>query len=407
MNTLKKLSFFLLALVFCSSTNAQWTSIANYGEGPAFSLGNFVIDNTAYTLGGNFSLKSMYRYDASKDEWILLGDIPGGENRASPIAFSIKGIGYVGCGAERLVTHTNTFYAYDPGKDEWTQKSNFGGNYRFSAFSATANDKGYVIGGSTSFGEDVDEVWEYLPFKDQWIQKDSRFPAGKLYWPAGFVINNEIYVGTGAANSVGYNDFYRYTPTTDTWTKLGDFPGAARMGAVGFTFNGIGYIGGGLTTDFTTHLTDFYSYDPKTDSWTKEDDMTYPNLASVYATSFVLGKDAYMGAGALNVEPTEEFYSYDLSELDPMNIEAKRASEKPLTIFPNPANDRFYIDSDIRKNLQLRLFNMQGQAVYEVQMMPGSSYEIMLPESVESGIYYVSGFDGQSNIYSKLIIARE
>lgn len=405
MNIPRSLCLFLFTMLICDAVNAQWSPVASYGEGPAFSLGSFVVDNTAYTLGGNFSLKTVYKYEASSDEWTLVGDIPGGANRASPIAFSIKGIGYVGCGAEKLVTSTSSFYAYDPAKNEWNQKSDFGGTYRFSAFSATANDKGYVIGGSTSFGEDVDEVWEYKPFTDQWIQKDSRFPAGKLYWPAGFVINNEIYVGTGAVNSVGYNDFYRYTPATDTWTKLEDFPGAARMGAIGFTFNGIGYIGGGLTTDFATHLTDFYSYNPKTDTWVKEDEMTYPTKASVYTTSFVLNNEAYVGAGALNVEPTKEFYSYDLGELDPngINVEMERIT---LRVFPNPNNGQFSITSNAATG-PLSIYNVQGQKVHETNLLGEGINHVLLPESIASGVYYVSGMEQYETTITKLIITRQ
>lgn len=406
MNIFRKLTLLFFTLVLCQATNAQWSAIASYGEGPAFSLGSFVIDNTAYTLGGNFSLKSMYKYEVSSGEWRLIGDIPGDVNRASPIAFSIKGVGYVGCGAEKLETSTSSFYAYDPAKDEWTQKSDFGGTYRFSAFSATANDKGYVIGGSTSFGEDVDEVWEYKPFKDQWIQKDSRFPAGKIYWPAGFVINNEIYVGTGAANSVGYNDFYRYTPATDTWTKLEDFPGAARMGAIGFTFNGIGYIGGGLTTDFATHLTDFYSYNPKTDTWTNEEAMTYPTKASVYTTSFVLENYAFVGAGALNVEPTEEFYSYDLGELDPIGIDRDGIARNTLKLYPNPNNGRLNITSNATTE-SLGIYNSQGQKVYETDLLADGVTQVLLPESMGSGVYYVSEIGQNRTTIAKLIITRQ
>jgi len=87
----------------------------------------------------------------------------------------------------------------------------------------------------------------------------------------GFVINNIAYVGTGYnyTSNKFLNDFWRYDPTSDSWVRAADMPltlngKLGRSGAVAFTLNGKGYVGGGynLLNGSTNPLFDFYEFDP-------------------------------------------------------------------------------------------------------------------------------------------------
>ena len=53
----------------------------------------------------------------------------------------------------------------------------------------------------------------------------------------------------------------------------------------------------------TPLLNDFWVYDPKEDSWSQTTD--FPGYGRIYASSFVIGNDAYVGMG-LYWEPVEE-----------------------------------------------------------------------------------------------------
>ena len=103
-------------------------------------------------------------------------------------------------------------------------------------------------------------------FAQSWVQKTSA-PVGRHH-PVSFAINGKGYAITGTLPSnQPSDDAYEYNPTTDTWTKLSDFPGQARSFGIGTTHGGKAYFGFGATT--TQYLKDFWSYDPSDDSYTQ------------------------------------------------------------------------------------------------------------------------------------------
>ncbi len=124
----------------------------------------------------------------------------------------------------------------------------------------------------------------------------------------GFVINNIAYVGTGYnyASNKFLNDFWRYDPTSDAWYPMANFPlsaigGLGRSGAVAFTLNGKGYVGGGynLLNGSTNPLSDFYEFDPNSGTggkWTRIADFGYSPAQADTTVS------ARYGAGAFTVQ---------------------------------------------------------------------------------------------------------
>ena len=62
-------------------------------------------------------------------------------------------------------------------------------------------------------------------------------------------------------------DLVEYNPITDTWSVKALFPGEARSATTVFVIDGIAYAGGGLNYDIS--FKDFYKYTPSTNSWVK------------------------------------------------------------------------------------------------------------------------------------------
>ena len=171
----------------------------------------------------------------------------------------------------------------------------------------------------------------------------------------GFVINNIAYVGSGynyAANKF-LNDFWRYDPSSDSWYPVADFPLSAvgnlgRSGAVAFTLNGKGYVGGGynILNGSTNPLSDFYEFDPTvgaTGKWTRIADFGYTSNqtdttisarfgSGAFTVKDQAGKDrAFVGWG----QDINQFNYKDLWEYDAVNnVWIKRPNAGSKRMYP-------------------------------------------------------------------------
>jgi len=392
---IKHLLFSLLLCSWLCTAQAQWQAISNYAGGSTYSAASFVIGNTAYVGGGNPSQRGMFSYDPNSDAWTAAGNIAGNVNRASPIAFSINGIGYIGGGGDKGAGVTNSFYAYDPETETWTEKASFSGGKQHSGCYVSTATKGYVIAGTADSGP-TDHTWEYDPTSDTWTEK-AAFPGGATYWPSGFEIDGKIYVGVGSGPSGVSTDFYEYDPGTDKWTQKASFPGDARSSAVGFAYNGKGYIGGGLNGSFTSSFGDFYEYNPDKDEWSAMPSLASPVNSTAWSTAFVIGSTVYFGTGASvsgGIAPSAKFYKADLGGSTEVQ-EYKNQAANSVAIFPNPGTGSIRIDVGTNDVTKLEIIDVQGNTVrslvgiktsVEVNQLPVGVYivRVRLAEGGES-----------------------
>ena len=114
-----------------------------------------------------------------------------------------------------------------------------------------------------------------------------------------FVANGQAYVFAGRDTAgVAQNDLWRYDPETDTWTDMGATPLDSRVNATACVCDGRVYLGlgfnGGYGND-PSYLRDFWAYTPATNEWTRLAD--YPNRYTDRATSFVGQGELYVGYG--------------------------------------------------------------------------------------------------------------
>ena len=130
-----------------------------------------------------------------------------------------------------------------------------------------------------------------------------------------FVIADAVYVGLGYNRDDGkFNDFWKYSSSTDKWTQVATFPGTARYNGVAFTINGKGYVGLGQSASDIYHG-DFYCYDPANDTWTAVSN--FGGHPSRSAVSFVIDGYAYVGTGHTMISAgseyadTKDFWKYD------------------------------------------------------------------------------------------------
>lgn len=276
----------------------------------------FVIGNKAYVMGGydhqtgGSAKKDLWEYDPVTNVYTQKASLPpSAAGRLEAASFSINGKGYVatGLGTPPL----RDLWEYDPGTNSWTQKADLPGLPRCRAVGFAINGKGYIATGNDFTGS-LKDVWEYNPGSDSWIQKANMPTFSGREHAFVFVFNNKAYIGGGynpatktmyefdpAAGANGiwtqkasypgqatrniaafstnlagfagtgsylggmftfYKDFWRYSISSNTWTNKPDFPGVARHWAMGFSINGIGYMGLGRDENTLTNNGDLYKY---------------------------------------------------------------------------------------------------------------------------------------------------
>ncbi|HHC79973.1 MAG TPA: hypothetical protein ENK46_08820 [Flavobacteriia bacterium] len=148
---------------------------------------------------------------------------------------------------------------------------------------------------------DANDFWKYDPLANTWTKKSS-FIGNKRGGATHFSIDGNIYIGLGidfiSYPSIDYSDFYKYNPANDQWARVSDVPISRRLFTASFVINGIGYFTGGAMSSGDT---DAWSYNPITDTWARIADNPY--AFSSGNTGFSLGGFGYViGSGYNNIE---------------------------------------------------------------------------------------------------------
>lgn len=278
-----------------------WTQKANMTIGReraiAFSLGSKGYIGTG-TQGGAFGAKDFWEYDPVFDTWTQKADFGGG-SRYHAYYFSIDGKGYAGGGYSTLGLYgfAMDFWEYDPATNVWTRKGDVPMTPRSAAVSLVIGNKGYMGGGQDNYGNFAfKDFWEYNPLTDNWTQKTD-IPSIGRGGPAAFGIGNKGYLGLGYPaypSTVVLNDFYEYSPITNTWTAVANFPGGGNANGVGFTIGNKGYVTNG---NYNANQSALWEYNPSNNSWTARTD--FPGGARPWPVAFVVGSKAYVGTGPI------------------------------------------------------------------------------------------------------------
>jgi N-acetylneuraminic acid mutarotase len=259
-----------------------------------------------------FTLASCSSSDDSTKlgNWITKADYQG-DARREAVGFVIGDTAYVGTGfggadQEKL----NTFYKYDPVKDNWTQVASLQNPNdltvdlsRSAASAFAAAGKGYV---STGVGNDFllrNDTWAYDPTTNSWASK-AAYPGVKRSYGVGFAVGDFGYIGTGYDGGSYLSDFFKYNPSTDTWTAANSLKDKRRQ-AITFVINDSAYIVTGLNSGGNT--TRMFVYDASADQWNEKAkienatdqsfDDDYTTLARYGGVGFVINNKGYIATG--------------------------------------------------------------------------------------------------------------
>ncbi|MFN8355857.1 MAG: IPT/TIG domain-containing protein [Spirosomataceae bacterium] len=170
----------------------------------------------------------------------------------------------------------------------WVQKQDVPVTPGFmGAVGFSIGTKGFIGGGgSSSTSGFTSNFWQYDTQTAQWSSR-LNYPKDGFYGGTAFVIGDVAYVGIGKDNTGNFsNEFYKFNPTANTWTRLSNFPGSAKNTASATTALGKGYV-------FINK--EVWEYDPTTDKWTQKGD--FPGTTRFETTAQTINNEIYFGLG--------------------------------------------------------------------------------------------------------------
>ncbi len=254
-------------------------------------------------------------FEAGANAWTQKANF-GGNWRVSACGFSLtstagKTRGYIGTGWNG--NYTRDFWEYDVGTNVWTQKADFAGGARYGCTGVSIGVKGYVGFGVDSIGNTwKNDFWEYDPVSNTWTQKTS-LPGLVRKHATGFAVGNKGYItGGGYSNGTTLSDLWEYNQNNDTWTIISNvFPysGPGRESAVAFSIGTMGYFGTGLDGTGSPY-DDWWEFDTGSNTWSQKANV--PGSPRFGACGFSIGTKGYLGCGfSVNASYSSDFYQYD------------------------------------------------------------------------------------------------
>ena len=368
----------ILALTLIVSTaftqQNVWTKKSDFGAGKRTRAVAFAIGDYGYVGTGEDTAEvihnDLWRYEPLTDTWTQQATMPGSVRRNGS-AIAIDGKGYVGLGADSSISTNGSILAdwwqYDPVANSWLQKASYPGGYDIFnntsgggvcfATAFTIDNLGYVCCGKMGPDFYGTDLWKYDPSSDTWTRL-ADFPGQDRYQLVSCSIDGKGYVGMGTDHDLYRKDWWEYNPTSDTWLQKANLPGVVRGGASGFTLGQHGFIVYGSDGGYKDEL---WEYNPFSNVWSIR--ANSPGGERKDAIAFVVNGKAYAGTGKGSNGKKDNFYEY--APLQPVGINEIDFS---LKTFPNPTTQFVQIEvAAITDDMYFSMLDLSGKTLIENQ----------------------------------------
>ena len=139
---------------------------------------------------------------------------------------------------------------------------------RACATAFVMNGEAYVFGGRDSVGHELNDLWRYDPETDRWTSLGET-PLRPRVNATSCTHGDKVYLGLGfkgayAVDSCYYRDWWEYTPATNQWKRLANYPNPYTDKATAFTGDGELYVGYGFCYHYRR---DMFRYTIAEDRW--------------------------------------------------------------------------------------------------------------------------------------------
>lgn len=400
---MNKLILILLPCAYFTFCNAQtWSQLTDFPGTQRDDGASFVVDNKAYCFSGLEvgwqCTGNGFVFDGSSETWTGISSLPSGNERQYATGFSFNHNGYVLGGLNCSGACLKDFWKYTVSTNSWLALSDFPGQGRQGMSNFIINDKLYIIGGRIADNSTINEVWEFNFTTSIWTQKNN-LPFAGMWRGAAFSIDTIGYVCYGMNNTVSgsFNHLiYQYNHITDNWTIVPNIVLPARnyIGCA-VTNNKACLYGGQDSMNVVTN--DIKLFNPIDTSLTTY--LGLPTIGRKGAMTFVLYDVFYITTGLdATQNRIKETWKNDafvgFKELDDYSN---------LKIYPNPSDEKIYVDLSNRNITSIKLINQLGQIVFE-QKVENQILEINISQYT-NGIYYLSIQSRDLSMTNKVIIS--
>jgi N-acetylneuraminic acid mutarotase len=261
------------------------------------------------------------------------------------------------------------------------------------------DNRGYVGGGTSGTTFFSDKLYEFDPFINLWTVK-STYPFGGRSSQAGISFNGLLYIGFGRISNDCFKDFWSYSPITNTWTQLANFPGVKRIHPIIFVQNGKIVVGSGYTLGSPVLLADYYQFDPVSGTWSPYASPAFSGRSLSAILEFP-GDDTYIVSGWDTFEnECNEVWNYGLNVSIPVN----NFENKIVRIYPNPANTQITIDLENIFNSNYSLFSIHGEVIKKGQLNEINNQ--IDCSNIPSGLYVLQIVNAKTSVSKKVLIER-
>jgi hypothetical protein len=204
--------------------------------------------------------------------------------------YMLGGAFFNGLGSGPETMNMGFLLEFNPANRQWTRRNPPVSRFFEDPICYYYNNGIYVVGGRQrvwdAFGNDRYRMIKKMLRLDltslTWSELDS-MPVYGNYHTTSFELANEWYVGMGSDSAnlsvccgvpLPSKKFFKYSPVTNQWIRLTDFPGGHQVFPTCFSIGSKGYAfyGGipiGDPVIATNFLQELWEYDPFSNSWTR------------------------------------------------------------------------------------------------------------------------------------------
>lgn len=87
-----------------------------------------------------------------------------------------------------------------------------------------------------------------------------------------------------------------------------------------------------------------------------------------------------------------------------VSIPEVRSKTPDLILYPNPTDGQVKIDTDMKRSLNLEVYNIQGKIIYTESNLNSNS--VVDLKGIKSGLYYVRFYNSELNLLRQLLIQK-